>query len=149
MLATKSIVVAVFCLLYFSRPAAAQPKVDGRHLYERLYVVLPLVGKGTMAEPKRPMFAPAPGSINSKSRSGILGFSFQTSDDGRYALVEFIAANRSAFTEIKADTSVKTFQKGTNKREDIEAEFKKYKKDFNFDQVDIPLTQLALTDPYW
>jgi len=113
--------------------------VDARQLYERCYAVVPLVGKGTLADPKRPLYAPAPGAISPAIRTGILAFTYQTSDDGKYALVEFVARDRSAFKQILADSSpdVKSFVKGVHPREEMEAEFKKHKKDFDFDHFGV------------
>ncbi len=54
------------------------------------------------------------------------------SDDGLLALVEFVAHDRSAFQQILEAPTVKSFLKGKDKREDVEAEFKKHKKDFDF-----------------
>lgn len=45
--------------------------------------------------------------------------------------MEFVAADPAAFKPILADKSLKVFQKDLDKREDAEAEFKKYKKDFD------------------
>ncbi len=61
------------------------------------------------------------------------------SDDGKYALAEFVARDRSAFRQILADSSpdVKSFVRGVHKRQEIEAEFKKYKKDFDFSQFGV------------
>ena len=58
------------------------------------------------------------------------------SDDGKLALVEFVALDRKAFKDVLADLNpnVKVFLKGKDKREDIETEFKKHKKDFRLDQ---------------
>ena len=128
---------------------AAQPKVDSQHLYERIWVVVPMVGKGTLADPKRPMYAPTPLALNLPlgqvaaqqiaARTGIIGYSQQVSDDGKFALVEFVARDRSAFKDILADTTVKSFSKGRDKKEDVEAEFKKYKKDFDFNRFGVRL----------
>ena len=125
----------------------AQHKLDTRQLYERLYVVAPMTaGKGTWAEPKRPMYAPSPAQMNATSRTGIIGYTYVLSDDGQFALVEFVARDASAFQHILADiksnlnTNVKSFRKGQDKREDIEAEFRKHKKDISFDHfgVNVP-----------
>ena len=117
----------------------AQHKVDTRQLYERLYCVVPMVGTGTWADPKRPLYAPSPAQMNPASRTGIIGFTHVLSDNGQFALVEFVARDAKAFDRILADvslnlnTSVKAFRKGKDKREDIEAEFRKHKKDFSFE----------------
>ena len=65
------------------------------------------------------------------ARTGILAYHFEESDDHKSALVEFVAADRAAFNTILADKSVKSFLKGRDKHEDAEAEFKKYKKNFD------------------
>ena len=55
---------------------------------------------------------------------GIIAFTFQESDDGRLALVEFVALDPAAFQPILADkqSGVKAFVKGAAKRQDIETE---------------------------
>jgi hypothetical protein len=58
----------------------------------------------------------------------------QLSDDGKSALVEFVARDMSAFTAILGDKSIKVFVKGKDKKGDIEAELKKYKKDFDLNR---------------
>ncbi len=43
-------------------PAArleAQQRVDARNLYERVICIVPMAGRGTYEDPKRPLFAPA------------------------------------------------------------------------------------------
>jgi hypothetical protein len=112
----------------------AQPRVDARNMYERVMAVVPIIGAGTFADPKRPMYSPTPAELHQATitRSGILGFTHVISDDGNFALVEFVARDRSAFQQILADTSIKAFLRGRDKREDMEAEFLKHKKDFDF-----------------
>lgn len=114
----------------------AQPRVDARNMYERVLAIVPMVGKGTLEDPKRPLYAPAPYTKASTDRTGILGFTFVLSDDGRFALVEFVARDRSAFQGILSDaktpaSNVQAFVKGVDKREDAEAVFKRFKKDFD------------------
>jgi hypothetical protein len=93
-----------------------------------------MVGAGTYADPKRPMFAPAAGKV--EGRQGLLAFSYQVSDDGQLALVEFVAADPSVLESIRSNPStVKSFTRGKEKKADIEAEFKKYKKDFDLDKL--------------
>ncbi len=126
------------CLLvaaFICASGYAQQKVDSRHTYERLYCVIssPLVGKGTLDDPKRPMYAPAPRAMNPASGTGILSYQYQLSDDGKTALVEFVARDRSAFAPIVADKSVKSFLKGRDSAVDVDAEFKVHKKNFTFD----------------
>jgi hypothetical protein len=114
--------------------------VDPRNTYERLIMVVPMVGAGTYADPRRPLYAPLPPARGvAPSRSGIIAFCYQISDDGRSALVEFVARDRSGFKQILEDrrSDVKIFEKGKAKRAEIEAEFRKYKKNFDFDRFGV------------
>jgi hypothetical protein len=72
---------------------SAQPRVDSRNMYERILTIVPLQGAGTPEDPRRPMYAPAPATLKSAvaTRTGIIGYTHVLSDDGKYALVEFIA----------------------------------------------------------
>ena len=130
--------VAEVLMVFFAliAPSPGQQRVDSRNLYERITAILPIGGSGTFADPVRPLYTPLPAALKaaatSRSRTAILGFTYVLSDDGKHALVEFVARDRAAFQQILADPTVKAFVKGKDKREDIEAEFKKYKKDFDF-----------------
>ena len=117
-----------------ARHLRAQPRVDARNMYERVLAVVPMVGRGTFDDPKRPMYAPSPSELHlsTTTRTGILGFTHVMSDDGQFALVEFVARDRSAFQQILSDRSIKAFLRGRDKREDAEAEFLRHKKDFDF-----------------
>src|ERR1700682_2224433 len=96
--------------------ALGQRSVDPRNLYERLLCVVPMTGSGSWVDPKRPMYAPSPAQMNPASRTGIIGFTHVLSDDGQSALVEFVARDAKAFDHILADTSIKSFSKGKDKR---------------------------------
>ncbi len=113
----------------------AQQPVDRGSLYKRILCVVPMVGSGTFADPKRPMFAPLPAEIGA-DRNGILGYQFQASDDGKFALVEFVAGDHSAFAPIRGahQPQVQVFERGKSTRQQVEAVFKKFKRDFSFDQ---------------
>jgi len=83
--------------------------------------------------------------MNPASRTGIIGFTHVLSDDGQFALVEFVARDAKAFDNVLADinanininVNVKAFRKSKDKREDIEAEFRKHKKDFSFENFGV------------
>jgi len=122
------------CFFALIAPVLGQQRVDSRQLYERLMCVVPMTGLGTFDNPKRPMHTPTPSALRAAaaSRTGIFGFSYAISDDGLLALVEFVGRDRSAFQQILADSTIKCFLKGRDKREDLEAEFKKHKKNFDF-----------------
>lgn len=128
-------------LLLFAPCNFAQRRVDLRNTYQRLLCVVPIIGSGTAADPRRPEFAPLPQRGRAPSRNGILAFSFQPSDDGKYALVEFVARDRSALRDIlnSKRPDVKVFEKGKVKREDVEKEFRKYRKDFDLNKFGVGL----------
>jgi hypothetical protein len=113
---------------------SAQQRVDPANRYERVIAIVPLIGSGTHADPKRPMFTPARHDLNPASRTGIVGFTHIASDDGKFALVEFTARTRAALQPILNDKSIQTFLKGRDKRQDIEAALKKFKKDFDWNK---------------
>lgn len=136
-------------LLLSSFALSAQDRVSPEFMYHRVWAVVPMVGAGTDDDPKRPMFAPSPaerraeqaeqskqgkGKGNSKPPA-ILGYSMQLSDDGKSALVEFVAPNPESvkhITESKAP-GVKVFERGSAQKDDIEAEFKKHKANFKLE----------------
>ena len=93
----RLLAVAV-CLL---STASARHRVDSANTYFRLVCVVPMVGSGSPADPKRPQYAPLPPKAGARpGRSGILAAGYLASDDGKYALVEFVAADRAAFAPI-------------------------------------------------
>ncbi len=56
----------------------------------------------------------------------------QLADDGKMAIVHYVAVDRGAFAAILADTrpEIRVFEIGKDKPAAIEAEMRKYKKDF-------------------
>lgn len=99
-----------------------------------MLAVVPLVGSGTHDDPIRPMLAPAPGAIDAVGHTGIIAYTYVLSDDGTLALTEFVLRDRTQVKSVfntPSAANIKTFLKGVNTRADIEAEFKKYKKDFD------------------
>jgi hypothetical protein len=141
-------------------PAWSQNRVDGVHnvdpsaIYHRIYAVVPLIGAGTKADPKRPMFTPAPPQVAAapsqttstsvaqtgatpaqptQSHTGIIAYQMQISDDGNFALVEFVGANAAELRGI-INPSVAgvqaVFERGMASAAQIEAAFQQYKKGF-------------------
>ena len=57
-----------------------------------------------------------------------------TSDDGQFALVEFVARDRTAFAQILTDqrSGLQVFERGKSSPATVEAEFKRLRKDFDF-----------------
>jgi hypothetical protein len=91
-------------LLVLAAVACAQRRVDPRNTYHRIIAVVPLVGAGTAADPRRPLYAP---TANSASPDGIIAFTQVPTDDGKFAIVEFVAKDRKAFQAILSDAAVK------------------------------------------
>jgi hypothetical protein len=114
-------------LLALAAVVCAQRRVAPEHLSERLLCVVPMVGAGTPEDPKRPLFAPWPATAETKS--AILSYSQQVSDDGAYAIVEFVARDKAAFKAIASDARVKVIEREGRKDEDIEQELRRYKHD--------------------
>jgi hypothetical protein len=79
-------------LSVFAVTVFAQSSVSPENMYHRVYAVVPMVGSGTSGDPRRPMLVPLPSTSSSAAsgRPGLLGFQMQPSDDGRFALVEFV-----------------------------------------------------------
>jgi hypothetical protein len=139
------LLLLALCSLFGATTAPRKPAVVQRHVnpgntHVRVLAVVPLTGTGKNGDPIRPEFAPAPLAPGAKpDPNGIIGFSVQICDDHKHALVEFVARDRSAFKQIMADTrsDVKVFEKGKAKRADIEAEFRKWKHDFDLDHIHV------------
>ena len=97
------------CLFTGLLPSA--PKGNAGPIYERIICVVPLVGAGTLDDPKRPLFAPVAGAsqqaiLPGKKSKGFLDpaaiVSYQSvlTDDGTQAIVEFVARDRAALQPI-------------------------------------------------
>ena len=88
-------------------------------------LAVPMVGTGTWEDPKRPAFV----------RESGVPFRFQVSDDGTMALVEASPRNLAEAAKldgfVKNDARTKIFKSGKDKKADVEAEFKRLKKDFD------------------
>lgn len=112
---------------------SAQGRVPQQFRYERLIVVVPMVGTGATDDPIRPMFSPTPDEMQS-GKSPFISVDYELSDDGKTALVEFVALDRSAFAEIRASSSreVKFFERGKNTKAEVEQEFSKVKSGYEF-----------------
>ena len=129
----------VLLVICFNLPSPAQRRVDPRNTHERILSIVPLIGKGTYEDPVRPMFAPLPSEMDPQKGTGIIAFAFQVSDDGKFALVEFVARTRDAFQHIQASklAGVQTFVKSQDSQAAIEAQFKLLKKDFDISKFGV------------
>jgi len=134
--------VRVVALLLLSLTALfAQNRVAPEMMYHRVWAVVPLIGKGTWDDPRRPMFAPSPAetaaSAKAGSRSGVISYSMQISDDGKSALVEFVGptpADLKFIINSKAP-GVMAFERGAATKAQIEAAFQQYKVGFTLSSL--------------
>lgn len=102
--------------------------------YHRLICLVHLTGSGTTSNPKRPEYAP---TVIDPTRAGIIAWSFQITDDGKMAIVHYVAMNRSA--TIFADTrpEIRVFEIRKVAPAAIEAEMQKYKANFTLSSVQV------------
>jgi hypothetical protein len=114
----------------FASLLSAQHIVDSHNTYSRIIAVVPMVGAGTPKDPRRPQYAPWPLS-KARGRTDILSYSHVVSDDGRFAVVEFVALDRKAFQALFDDKTIKVFEKGKDTKDDINRALKLFKKDFD------------------
>jgi hypothetical protein len=123
-------IVSITCL--------AQSAKIGGHDAKTLLAV-PMIGSGTWEDPKRPAFV----------RESGVPFRYELSDDGKMALVEASPRNLAEMAKlsglIKTDARSKLFLPGKDKKADVEAEFKKLKKDFNAESFGKPGPALNLS----
>jgi hypothetical protein len=123
--------VPVVCLLASIGASIAQPRVDPLNRYERVLVIVPIIGQGTALDPIRPQYVPVLTESTPLSSTPFIGFTYVMSDDGKFALVEFVARSQSAFQTMLADTTINAFLKGRDTRQAAEAAFQQHKKNFS------------------
>ena len=128
-------VFVIFVALFSGTLFGQQHAVDPAQRYHRLICLVHLTGSGTSSDTIRPEYVPV--SADPDSRSGILAWSSQIADDGRMAIVLYVAADRKAFESILADkrSEIRVFEIGKHDRKTIETELRKYKKDFDLDTM--------------
>jgi hypothetical protein len=133
----------VLGLLVLAAVVCAQRRVDPKFTYHRVICVVPFTSSGTASDPKRPKYAPwpLPAVVNrmpvtpaNPIQPGIIGFSYVPSDDGKLAIVEFVARERAAFQPLFADSSLTIFEKGVATDASIEGSLQQYRKGFRLDQ---------------
>ena len=121
--------ILLFVCLHSALLLFAQPKVDSNNLHERVIAIVPLTGAGTYADPKRPLFTPRPG----ENAPDIVSFRYELTDDSKFAILELTARNSRGLQPLLGANSpdIKVFRKGKDKKDDIERELKKVKKDID------------------
>ena len=134
--------VRVVALFVLSLTALfAQNRVSPEMMYHRVWAVVPLIGKGTSDDPRRPMFAPSPAERSAKLKngdhSGVLSYTMQLSDDRQHALVEFVGATPADLRPIvhSGVPGVVAFERGRATKDQIEAAFQQYKLGFTLNSL--------------
>jgi hypothetical protein len=128
---------------------SAQQRVPQEMMYHRVWAIVPLVGKGTADDPKRPMFAPSPADYKTRTElvqsvvnakkdvppPAIISYTMQLTDDKKSAIVEFVGLDSKSleFITQSKDPGVKTFEQGIATKQQVEAEMKKVKATFTLD----------------
>lgn len=99
---------ALVTLSVFAATLFGQRSVPAEYMYHRVWAVVPLIGSGATGDPIRPMFVPSPSAPSPLAASlqtstdppappDLLGYQMQISDDGKFALVEFVFHSPLAF----------------------------------------------------
>jgi hypothetical protein len=146
----------LFVFLATIATVTAQKRVDGVHqvetngLFHRVYAIVPLIGSSTKSDPLRPMFVPAPPTATGglagaqspvtspfqppNAQPNLISFQMQISDNGKFALVEFVGATARDLAPIVNSTAagVQVFVRGKDPEATILAAFQQYKKTFQF-----------------
>jgi len=126
-------------LLMLAVVACAQRRVDPKNTYHRVICVVPLVGTGTAADPRRPQYAPPVKAVQTALPTDIIAFTQVPTDDGKFAIVEFVAQDRKAFEAILADATVTSFEKNLVSKAAIETALQKVKKGFSLDKFEVAM----------
>jgi hypothetical protein len=114
----------------------AQHAADPSARYYRLICLVHFTGSGKHTDPVRPEYVPTAAAT---SRDGIVAWRVQVTDDKSMAIVHLVGANRQAFNAVLNDTrpEIRVFEIGKHGKAEIEAELRKYKKDFDLDSFQV------------
>lgn len=128
--------------------ALAGPSPNREAMYQRIICVVPMIGSGTAKDPKRPLYAPvgppvdaAPkppgrGQWKKQPDTRIIAFQSVPTDDGKAAIVLFVARNYAAFEPILNDSRViAKFERKNIREQDLVVALRKYRKNFNMRQL--------------
>lgn len=136
-------VYLVVCLL--AGATFAGPGPNRSAMYHPIICVVPIVGSGTVKDPKRPLFAPIAATALAQPPSSmdkpqpdkqIIAFQSVPTDDGKAAIVMFVARNYAAFQPILNDARViEKFERKNIRERDLVVALRKYKKNFDMKQL--------------
>lgn len=91
------------------------------------------------------MFAPIPHQTTPGTRTGIIAFNQVESDDGKFALIEIVAANRLELSKITAPVTaalasvpgLQMFDRSTTPDATVQGAFQALKKNFDITQFQV------------
>lgn len=123
----------VVCLAAMSH---GQIRLDHTQLYEVALVIVPLTGAGTDKDPRRPALIPGEGQ--DRLPEGLVSWSWQAGDDDKVAILEIVARNKETLRKLTQDVRVnRVFERGKDKREDVERELKLVKRTFSLQRAEL------------
>lgn len=133
----NKLVVSVLVGVCSLMPALIAAPPDHSVIYPRLICVVPMIGSGTAQDPYRPLFSPnsppvasQAGGLNESSQ--IIAFQSVPTDDGKAAIVIFVARDYAAFKPILRDSRViQQFERGRWKADDLTKQLQRFKKNFD------------------
>lgn len=107
----------------------AQHAVDPSERYFRLICLVHLTGSGKNGDSVRPEYVPN----EPPNRNGIIAWSFQPTDNGQMAIVQYVAVDHAAFNTILADKrpEIRIFEIGQTPPAVIEGALRQFKHDFS------------------
>jgi hypothetical protein len=113
----------------FCSALLAQHAVEPSQRYFRLICLVHLTGSGKKGDAVRPEYVP----VEPPNRNGIIAWSSQLTDNGKMAIVQYVAVDHSAFNAILADkrSELRVFEVGKTPPAAIEGALRQFKHDFS------------------
>lgn len=135
--------VCLFGSLCFS-----QSHSDFHASHHRMICVVPLIGAGTVQDPRRPLLAPIAAQLHARQKPNPLGgyqstldsdlLSYQSvlTDDGQSAIVMFTAQSQSAVNVLRKQPGIlRVFDSQNSKAADLVPQLRQFKKDFDLQML--------------
>ena len=122
-----------------------QPSRSDFHAgHHRLICVVPLIGAGTVQDPRRPLLAPIAAQIQPRSKpnpqrgyqatvdDSLFAYHSVLTDHGQFAIVMFTAQSQAAVNALRKQQGVlRLFDSQSTRAADLIPELRKFKKDFD------------------
>jgi hypothetical protein len=126
----------LFISTHFTEIARAQHSVEASARYYHLICLVHLTGSGLKGDPILPEYVPAAANV---SRSGILAWKMQLTDDKTMAIIHIVAASRSAFQGVLSDKrpEVLVFEPGVQTKAAIDLALQKFSKNFSLSTFEV------------